>query len=269
MTLSTPASRLDTDYPLDADQLQQYRRDGFIQLRDVLTGDDLRRMRDAVGAAVAAEVSGDARSFRSKSAYEQLFIQRVNLWQRHPAVRDFVLSRRFGNLAARLMGTAARLWHDQALFKEPLQGRPTPWHQDTHYWPHREKRLQTSIWIALCDATIENGCMSFLPGTQTLDTIEAVRLGDPQELSTIAPQLRHAGPVSVELRAGSCTFHNGFTFHHAGPNRSRTMREAFAIIYMPDGTTYSGARHLVTDELNLAVGQKLDTDRFPLVSDPP
>ncbi len=256
----------DTDYPLSEAQIRQYRRDGFIQLPDVLAGDDLRRMRDTICVAVTAESVGDSRPFRAKSVYEQLFIQKVNLWQRHPAVREFVLSRRFGSIAARLMGASARIWHDQALFKEPLKGKPTPWHQDTHYWPHREKGLQTSIWIALCDATIENGCMSFLPSTHELEAVESVKLDDPQDLLTIAPQLRHARPVTVELPAGSCTFHNGFTFHHAGANRSNAMREAFAIIYMPDGTTYSGAQHVVTDGLNLDVGQKFDSDLFPLVA---
>jgi ectoine hydroxylase-related dioxygenase (phytanoyl-CoA dioxygenase family) len=257
------------DYPLTQEQIQHYRREGFIQLPDVLAGDDLRRMRDAVAAAVAAETVGDNRPVAAKGAYEQLFIQKVNLWQRFPDVREFVLSRRFGNLAARLMGAPARLWHDQALFKEPHEGKRTPWHQDTHYWPHREKKLQTSIWIALRDATTENGCMSFMPGTQALDKIESVKLEDPQDLFKIAPQLQHIKPVTIELPAGSCTFHNGFTFHYAGPNRSDRMREAFAIIYMPDGTTYSGDSHIVTDNQGLTAGQKLDTDLFPLVSQLP
>jgi len=71
----------------------------------------------------------------------------------------------------------------------------------------------------------------------------------------------------IELRAGSATFHNGLTFHYAGPNKSDAVREAFAIICMPDGTRYGGERHMITDDLNLQIGQPLERDLFPILSD--
>ena len=125
---------------------------------------------------------------------------------------------------------------------------------------------QLTIWIALRDATIHNGCMSFLPGTQKHLDIEPVNLADPQDLYAVAPQTKGIKPVTCELKAGSCTVHNGMTFHYAGPNRSDGMREAIAIIYMPDGTTYTPAPHPVTDPLKLSPGQKLDGELFPLVA---
>lgn len=56
------------------------------------------------------------------------------------------------------------------------------------------------------------------------------------------------------------------TFHYAGPNRSAAMREAFAIVYMPDGTVYNGAPHLVTDPLDLTKGTAFTGDLFPLLT---
>ncbi|MCW5549356.1 MAG: phytanoyl-CoA dioxygenase family protein, partial [Opitutaceae bacterium] len=93
-----------------------------------------------------------------------------------------------------------------------------------------------------------------------------VNLADPQDLYAVAPQTKGIKPVTCELKAGSCTVHNGMTFHYAGPNRSDGMREAIAIIYMPDGTTYEPAPHPVTDPLKLTPGQKLDGELFPLVA---
>lgn len=253
------------DYPLSDEQIEQYRRDGFIQLDEMVTGDELRQLRDAVAGAVEQENAEAADPNRTKSPYEQIFIQKVNLWRRHPAVREFVLLKRFGQIAAKLMGRPARLWHDQALFKEPRTGVKTPWHQDAVYWPHRERKDQTSIWIALKDATIENGCMSFIPGTHKLGPVERVDLADPRNIFDSAPQFKGAKPQTIELRAGSCTFHNGLTFHYAGPNKSDAMREALAIIYMPDGTEYDGQKHVVTDPLELKEGDKLEGEMFPLV----
>ncbi len=259
---------MNSEYPITPEQIATYRRDGFIHLPDVITGAELEAMRNAVAGAVQSESVSDDPN-RVKSSYEQIFIQKVNLWSRHTDVKPFVLSRRFANIAAKLMGARARIWHDQALFKEPHTGAKTPWHQDTPYWPHEPKREQTTIWIALRDATIHNGCMSFLPGTHKLLDIEPVNLADPQELYAVAPQTKGIKPTTIELKAGSCTFHNGMTFHYAGPNRSDGMREAFAIIYMPEDTTYNGVDHVVTDPVKatLKVGAKFDASLFPIVSD--
>lgn len=253
-----------SDYNLTSSQIADYQRDGFIKLQQVITGDELTAMRDAVAAAVRQE-SAQEDPAREKSSYEQIFIQKVNLWTRHDAVKPFILHPRFATLATQLSGRKLRLWHDQALFKEPHTGAKTPWHQDTHYWPHTQKKDQLTIWIALRDATIHNGCMSFIPGTHLLTDIEPVNLGDPQELYDVAPQTKGIKPVTCELKAGDCTFHNGLTFHYAGPNRSDTMREAMAIIYMPDDTTYNGAVHQVANDLGLKIGDRFPDEQCPRV----
>ena len=177
-----------------------------------------------------------------------------------------VLSPALGSIAARLEGVPMRIWHDQALFKEPGKGNnKTPWHQDAVYWPHEDRWHQTTIWIALKDATTQNGCMAFVEGSQSLGPLEVVDLGDPQDLFDQSPHLRPVKPVPLPLQAGSVTFHNGLTFHYAGPNKSEAVREAFAIIYMPDGTSYDGAPHMVTDAQGFAGGAALASDLFPLV----
>lgn len=255
-----------TEYPLTPGQISDYRRDGFVQLEAVVQGDELVRLRDAVAGAVKEESSGDTRPASAKGTYEQIFIQKVNLWQRHPAVKEFVLNRRFANIAAALSGGPVRLWHDQALFKEPTTGAPTPWHQDAHYWPHQQTSGQLSMWLALKDATIENGCMSFIPGTQALDDIEPVNLAEPQDIFGLAPQFKGVKARTCELKAGSCTFHHGLVFHFAGPNRSQAMREAFVVIYMPDGTSYSGAPHPCIAEGEYKIGEALKEPKFPLLS---
>src|SRR5205823_11211068 len=121
-----------------------------------------------------------------------------------------------------------------------------------------------SIWIALSDATIENGCMSFIPGSQHA-SVGRIDLANPQDIFELAPEFKGIKPRTIELKAGSCTFHNGLTFHYAGPNKSEQMREAFAILYMSDGTKYDGQKHVVTDLLGLKVGDKLEGEMFPLV----
>lgn len=258
------------DYPLTQLQVDQYRQDGFIQLDDVIPPDVLDVMRRTIEAAVesetqAAGTNGDPG--RTLSTYEKIFNQKVNLWQRHPDVARYSLSRALGSIARRLEGVPMRIWHDQALFKEPGKGNnKTPWHQDAVYWPHQDRWRQTTVWIALKDATTQNGCMAFVAGTNSLGPLPPVDLGNPQDLFDSAPHLRPAHPLPRPLKAGSVTFHNGLTFHYAGPNKSNDTREAFAIIYMPDGTSFDGSPHVVTDGQGFRPGDPLSSELFPLVS---
>ncbi len=182
------------DYPLTQAQIDQYRRDGFIQLDEVIPTDVLQTMRSAIEQAVEEETrDGTAASpaGRTPSTYEKIFNQKVNLWQRHPDVARYALSKALGSIARRLEGQPMRIWHDQALFKEPGKGNnKTPWHQDAVYWPHADRWHQTTIWIALKDATTQNGCMAFVEGTQSLGPLPPVDLGDPQDLFDSAPHLR-------------------------------------------------------------------------------
>jgi len=258
------------DFPLSQDQIDEYRRNGVIRLEGIIPPHVLGGMRDTIERAVAEESapSGDDRPATGLQAtYEKIFNQKVNLWQRHPDVATFALSQSLGRVAARLEGRDMRIWHDQALFKEPMKGNnKTPWHQDAVYWPHADRWRQTTIWIALKDATPQNGCMAFVEGTQSLGPLPPVDLADPQDLFDEAPHLRPVKPVPLPLKAGSATFHNGLTFHYAGPNKSDATREAFAIIYMPDDTRYDGSPHMVTDGQGFAPGQILDGALFPLVS---
>lgn len=265
ITASGP-SLLDQDYPVTADQIASYRRDGYIALEDVITGPELQRLRDATAGAVETETDPE----KLRGPYALLFIQRVNLWRRHPAIAEFVRCRRLGNLAARLTGKKMRLWHDHALFKKPREGVRTPWHQDTHYWPHEPKGDQLSIWIALNDVPPQKGCMSFIPGSHQVKDLPPIALSNPQDIFDLAPQFKGVKPRICPLKAGSVTFHNGLTFHYAAPNKSEEMREALAIIFMPDGTRYTGKGHVVTDPLvplGLKVGDELAGEVFPVVSD--
>lgn len=250
------------------DQVMQYRANGFTQINDLFTGDELIALRDAVQNAVTAETLDEQpeNGTGREAVYATIFDQKVNLWQRHNDVARFTLSPRIASIAEKLEGCPMRVWHDQALFKEPGKGNNrTPWHQDAVYWPHRLRRNQTSVWIALDDVPVENGCMAFIPGSHSFGILPTVDLAEPHDIFRDIQPARKIKPEIKPLKAGSATFHNGLTLHYAGPNRSDVTRRAFAIIYMPDGTAFDGGRHLVTDDLALECGDLLSCHRFPKV----
>ncbi len=128
-----------------------------------------------------------------------------------------------------------------------------------------------SCWMALDDVDEANGCMAFVPHSQWFGALEPIRLTDPQSLFGLVPEdvrgrTRLQG-VFQPMKAGSCTFHNGLTFHYAGPNRTERPRRAIITIYMPGDVHYTGADHPITQGLGLRAGDVLTGERFPILAE--
>ena len=110
---------------LTPDLIDCFRRDGFVVVPDLLKESELARFGAAVDAGVVRRTRRDTRQLAEKSRYEQSFIQCQNLWEDCPDVRLLTFHSGVTRTAASLLGVdAIRIWHDQALYKEP-GGRET------------------------------------------------------------------------------------------------------------------------------------------------
>ena len=155
------------DAALTPQLVEDFRRDGFVVVPGLLSADERRRYGSAVDEAVGRRSRGDTRTLAEKSRYEQSFIQCQNLWEDSESVRPLTFHPLLAETAARLLGVdAVRLWHDQALYKEP-GGRETDPHQDQPYWPIVETNTITA-WIPFDGSTLETGAMGYLPGSHRL-----------------------------------------------------------------------------------------------------
>lgn len=259
---------------LTEEQIAFYRTNGFIQIDGVLASDELEELRAYMEEAMDAEVS-DARTLHKNrqandGGYSRVLNQVVNVWRDHGGLAKYSFHPRLADLALQLSGASGiRFFHDHALWKMPGDSKPTPWHQDFPYWPMTASgHAALSIWIALDDVDEHNGCMMFIPGSQGQTKLPAVPLNNPIDLFDYVedPALKSEQPVICRMKAGSATFHCGLTFHYAHANVTDKPRRAFAIIYMPDGTIYSGKRHVITDPLALAAGAPIAGGLCPLLA---
>ncbi|MEW6510960.1 MAG: phytanoyl-CoA dioxygenase family protein [Bacteroidota bacterium] len=257
-------------YPISEEEVRFYEENGYVRLDDVLTMEEVEILRAALDRAVE-----DKNKFqlnlgpRTDEGYTKVFLQMVNLWERYPVLEEYARHPRVAEIARRLTRSRhVRLWHDQALIKYPEDSKPTAWHQDTVYWPMNEPG-GLSCWMALDDVTVERGCMWFVPGSHKVGPLDPVDLGNTTAdgpLALLPPSYRGVKPVAVELKPGSCTFHNGLTFHYAGPNVTSTARRAMVTIFMPAGTTYKKLPHIVGDRANLKPGEEFHGPLFPIVA---
>ena len=260
---------MSSEYAISEDQIEFYQLNGYIQLFDVLTPAELEQIRSAFDEVNERGNDHRVRVGDENSTYEKIFIQKVNLWRDFESIKQYVLSLKIASIARRLSRRKrVRLWHDHALIKLPGDSRASDWHQDLPYWPMAETGA-LSCWMALDDVFIENGCMQFVPKSHSWGKFEPINLVDAQSIFDLVPEpeKKDFTPVPMPMPAGSCTFHNGLTFHYAGPNTTDKPRRAMITIYMPDGITFNGRPHVVTDPIHPIIGEPLTGDMFPVVSE--
>lgn len=252
--------RAELDSLIDA-----FARDGFVHVKGLLPRSEVEKFGRAVDMAVASRKVHDTRKLEEKSLYEQSFIQCQNLWEDWPEVRCLSFDQRIAGMAAKLIGAARlRLWHDQALYKEP-GGRDTDAHQDHPYWPIVGDKTLTA-WVPLMDIDDQTGCMGYVPGSHRGPRSYINIFTEPGSGKKLLEQFAPTEPVFVPCRAGDVLYHHGSTAHLAKPNRSNGVRRVHTAIYFADGAVRSDtpAHHPSVDRAKIPVGGLIDSDVTPI-----
>jgi ectoine hydroxylase-related dioxygenase (phytanoyl-CoA dioxygenase family) len=235
---------LNEEYTLEQGQIQQYQRDGHILLKGLAGTSIIAEYRPLIRQEVI-RLNRETRPLEERDTYGKAFLQIQNLWEKSETVRTFVFARRFAKVAAELMGVSGvRMYHDQALFKEPGGGH-TPWHQDQIYWPVDTDKTIT-LWIPLVDIPTEVGSMTFASGSHRKGYVSKLEISD-QSHKTLKDYIEHEGMPTVDygaMKAGDATFHAGWTLHSAPGNPTLKTREVMTVIYVADGS------HVLTPDTN-------------------
>jgi ectoine hydroxylase-related dioxygenase (phytanoyl-CoA dioxygenase family) len=232
MTTTTAAALdIDSEYKVSPEQVARFQKEGYIKLKDVLSADVLEHYGKEI-TRVVLEQSKDQQPLENRSTYGKAFLQIMNIWRRNEIVREFVFGKRVARIATDLLQTqGVRIYHDQALYKE-ASGGYTPWHVDQFYWPLETEKTVTA-WIPLHSVPLDNGPLSFSVGSQRIKIGRDLEISDESE-KKIQEQLKLSNlPIDESpFDLGEVSFHLGFTFHRAGPNKSSYAREVMTIIYM-------------------------------------
>lgn len=265
---------------LSKDQINSFNENGFLVVEDFLDQTELAEWRIAVEEAVrernGVKIPGteiktgedDGVNKEDSDYFGNVFDQLLNLWQTNDKMRKLMLNSDIGKMASELAGVdGIRIWHDQALIKRPW-ANPTSWHLDTPFWSFSHP-MALSIWIALDDATLENGCLYFIPGSHKKTNYQNPGITKNMNAVFLSyPELAKEQPVVGSMKAGSASFHNGLCIHGAGPNMTPGYRRAMTCAYMPDGSTFNGQKNILSDEYisKIKIGDKLnDDEQNPLI----
>jgi len=225
---------------LSEEQKQFYRENGYLAVPDLIAPGDIEAMRKRIeelceswqseearrvgvhqeaeaGNIIPEQSSRTVRKFSDLYRYEEIFRQHAL----NPAIVDIV---------ADLIGTPLSLYADQALLKPPLYGSEKPPHQDNAYFRVSPDDHVITCWCALDDATLENGCMHYIPGSHQLGLVDHEAIANTPHL--VPPDVQKDKAVAVPIKAGGCIFHHSLTLHMSPPNRTSLWRRAMVCHYV-------------------------------------
>lgn len=223
--------QLDTPYAVSPEVIAFYRTNGYVKLKQVLGPAVLEHYGDIITNLVF-RLNTLVKPMEERSTYERAFLQIMNLWREDEQAKEFVFSARLAKIAADLMGVqGVRLYHDQALYKEP-SGGITPWHADQFYWPLSSPNTVT-VWIPLQATPMEMGPLAFAEGSQHVNIGRDIEISDDSEAILANELQRQNFPLNnTAFDLGEVSYHAGWTFHRAGPNASARPRRVMTMIYM-------------------------------------
>lgn len=248
-----------------------FTRDGFIHLHDVLSPATIAGYEPVITSEVL-RLNTQHLALAERDTYGKAFLQVTNLWEHNDTVKDLTFSSRLAGIAARLLGVhAVRLYHDQALYKEP-GGGITPWHADQYYWPLSSDRICT-MWLPLQETPLEMGPLAFARGSHNFAHGRELPISDEseEELQRVVAA-QHFEDVVEPFALGDASFHRGWTFHHAGPNAATVPRRVMTVIYMDADIRVCAPvnENQIADRAwmpGTEIGQVPDTVRNPILYD--
>jgi ectoine hydroxylase-related dioxygenase (phytanoyl-CoA dioxygenase family) len=215
------------------DERDRYAREGFLRINNVLAVDELEALTadlDKFEARVD-QFLGTQEGGRVSIAEQGAITFSLHAVLRSPAARQTARHPTLVGLCHDLLGSDVNLYWDQAVYKKTEKPRPFPWHQDNGY-TFVEPQAYLTCWLALTDATLENGCPWVVPGVHRngtlrhhwVDPIGWQCLDDPP------------GAEPVPVPAGGAVVFSSVTPHLTGPNTSGAVRKAYIIQYAVTGT---------------------------------
>ncbi|MGB5205202.1 MAG: phytanoyl-CoA dioxygenase family protein [Eudoraea sp.] len=272
-----PKSREEWDqYRLSDEQVAHFHEYGYLSGIKLLEDDQIEVLRDQLTEVMdpkhpAHDLFYEFHSNESQNSDSILF-HSLGQWRITNAFHDILWNPAFLMAAHQLLeNKPVRFWHDQLFYKPAKHGGVVAWHQDYSYWTRTVAMQHLTCWTGLDDATIENGCLHYVPKSHKWGLLDAPSLaGDMNGLMKYLTeeQKKEFKPVAIEMKKGYGTFHHPLMVHGSYENNSEMSRRAFVINVFADGTVSNTDDELLTGVPIIPKGSKMQGKFFPLLYSP-
>jgi len=247
MSTTSPNDRIDGDtYRVTDEEKERFATDGYVHLRGLLTESEVGDLEVTYDRFLRREIEVPGKDYCDMAGDygrrpEDFSIINVMLPRRyHPAWQENVFERRAASVAAQLCGDGMAIDYDQLLAKQPFKEDAVfAWHQDMAYWPDTPDTRTATLWLAIDDSTVANGCMRFVPGTMNETTLRPhqPQFGDRGESHALGTDLAADDVVvPVPISRGDVTVHNERVMHGSGGNSTDGFRRAYILAFRSQPT---------------------------------
>ncbi len=232
-------------------QIEHYKTQGYLSGPRVLSAEQISALKERIDDMLHGRIPFPKHLMgetveQSRAKGQLPSVKVVNIFRRDPIFAALIDNSTISALAHQLMSGPVRIWEDQMIYKPAYDAKTAlAWHQDYTFWNHVGPADMGTCWIALDDATVNNGCMHVIPGshlwTMRYNREDAV-VDDPHWLlqQEGIPAGADLTPVPCEVEAGHCHFHHCRTFHGSYGNKTDNPRRSYIMHLMPGYTRRLG-----------------------------
>ncbi len=262
-------------YKLSDEQLEFFHENGYLSGVKILEPEQVEWLRGELAELVDPAHPGNSLFYEYHSNEStdpsRVLFHALGHWRIMPGFHDLFWNPAFTVPASQLLGGAVRVWHDQLFCKPARDGGVVAWHQDYSYWTRTQPMAHLTCWIALDEATSDNGCLQYVPGSHRWNLLPITGLaGDMDSIRTVlnAEQLAQFKPLAIELPIGYCAFHHPLMVHGSFENRTDRPRRAAVLNVFKDGVKSDGYGTILDGVPAIPSGEPMAGAFFPLLFDP-
>ncbi|MFP4094575.1 MAG: phytanoyl-CoA dioxygenase family protein [Cyclobacteriaceae bacterium] len=260
-------------YRLSEDQVKFFKEKGYLPNIKLLEDWQVDRLNEELAAITDPDHPGNALfyEFHSNESTnpDAVLFHSLGHWRITPGFHDVLWNPAFVMAAYQLLDEQpVRFWHDQLFCKPARHGGVVAWHQDYSYWTRTQPMQHLTCWTGLDDASTENGCLYYVPGSHRWGLLEKPELaGDMEGLMDYLTEEQKAGfkPVPVEMKKGYGSFHHPLLVHGSYANKSERARRAFVLNVFAEGTRSDTDEPLLAGTPAIGRGQKMQGQFYPLL----
>ena len=248
------------------EQISFFHENGFLALDPITTPDEIAWMResyDRIFSQRAGREEGNQFDLggTDEEGKEATLPQILNPAKYAPELNGGLYLKNAQAIARQLLNPNAGGGVAHAIFKPAGIGAPTPWHQDEAYWDPQWQYYNVSFWMPLQEATIENGCLWFVPKSHYWEILPHRSIGnDPRihglELAVDNAEQVTKSAVPCPLKPGGVTIHLNRTLHYSGPNKTDIARRALILGYGVANSPYPAPRNFSWNDIKMTPRQE-------------
>jgi Phytanoyl-CoA dioxygenase (PhyH) len=263
-----------TRYKLNDDQVEFYKNYGYLAGIRILNDEQIDALIEELSLLMDPAHPDNSLfyEFHTNESTDpnRILFHALGAWRIMPGFHDLLWTPAFTLPASQLLDGAVRFWHDQLFSKPAHHGGIVAWHQDYSYWTRTVPMAHLSCWIGLDDATRENGCVQYIPGSHKWSLLPITGLAQNMNAiqTVLTPEQKEKfKPVPIELKRGEATFHHPLMIHGSSENQTNFARRATVINVFRDGVLSDSESPPLEGVPPIPKGQKMEGQFFPLLFD--